>query len=135
MKYNYLMVLLLKMIYERLKHLINFLLVFSLRKLLLTLPSLHIDHFVDPVGLPVISTELICSKLRKLDSYKSPGPDGWPLWALKETADSICIPLSILYSRSLDTGVLARWLEKGSCDTCLQEGWAVVVQTIIIQLH
>ena len=47
----------------------------------------------DPVGLPVISTELICSKLCKLDPYKSPGPDGWPLWALQETADSICIPL------------------------------------------
>ena len=25
------------------------------------LPSFHIDHLVDPVGLPVISTELICS--------------------------------------------------------------------------
>ena len=86
------------------------------------LPSLHIDHFVDPVGLPIISTELICSKLRKLDSYKSPGPDGWPLWALKETADSICIPLSILYSRSLDTGVLLDGWKRGHVTPVYKRG-------------
>ena len=40
---------------------------------------------VDPVGLPVISMEIVCSKLHKLDSYKSSSPDGWPLWTLKET--------------------------------------------------
>ena len=45
--------------------------------------SLHIDHLVNPLALPVTSTELICSKLRKLDSYKSPGPDGWPLMGSK----------------------------------------------------
>ena len=88
------------------------------------MPSLHIDHFVDPVGLPVISTELIYSnyKLRKLDSYKSPGPDGWPLWALKETADSICIPLSILYSRSLDTGVLPDGWKRGHVTPVYKRG-------------
>ena len=73
------MVLLLKMIYKRLKYFINFFTSIFTKEAPAHLPSLHIDHFVDPVGLPVISTELICSKLRKLDSYKSPGPDGWPL--------------------------------------------------------
>ena len=86
------------------------------------LPSLHIDHVVDPVGLPDISTELVCSMLHKLDSYKSPGPDGWPLWALKETAESICIPLSILYSRSLDTGILPDGWKRGHLTPVYKKG-------------
>ena len=46
------------------------------------LPSLQIDQVVDPIGISVISMDLICSKLHKLDSYKSPSSDCWPLWTL-----------------------------------------------------
>ena len=44
------------------------------------------------------------------------------LWALKETADSICIPLSILYSRSLDTGVLPDGWKKGHVTPVYKKG-------------
>ena len=59
--------------------------------------------------------------------------------ALKETADLICIPLSILYSRSLDTGVLPDGcMEEESCMTSIykQGRWLqLLVLTIISQLH
>ena len=57
------------------------------------LPSLHIDHLVDLklVGLCtcyLYSVVATVSCINLTPTYKSPGPDGWPLWALEETADS-----------------------------------------------
>ena len=59
---------------------------------------------------------------------------GWPPWAIKETAESICIPLSILDSRSLDTGVLPDGWKRGHVTPGYKKV-AVVVQTTIVQLH
>jgi len=46
------------------------------------------------------------NKLANLKSGKSPGPDGWPTELIKNTAESISIPLSLLYNKSLTSGVL-----------------------------
>ena len=56
---------------------------------------------------------LTISSLAFLESYFFLFPNGWPLWALKETASSICIPLSILVLKSLDTGVLPSSWKRG----------------------
>jgi len=56
---------------------------------------------IDTLG---ITPQIVLTKLNNLESGKSPGPDGWPT---KHTAESICcFPLSILYSKSLSSGVL-----------------------------
>ena len=48
----------------------------------------------------------------QLKSGKSPGPDGWHPHFLKELADFIDKPLSILFQKSLDEAILSvRWLE------------------------
>ena len=62
-------VFLLEMTYRKLKYLINFASIFT-KGAFTHLPSLHIAQMVDPVDLPVISMEILCSKLHKLDSYK-----------------------------------------------------------------
>jgi len=54
----------------------------------------------------VITPQLVSSKLNNLISGKAPGPDGWPTELLKSTADSICLPLSLLYNKFLSCGVL-----------------------------
>jgi len=46
----------------------------------------------------VITPQIILTKLNNLESGKSPGPDGWPTDLIKCTAESICFPLSILYT-------------------------------------
>ena len=51
-------------------------------------------------------TSHLLSKLRLLNGSKSPGPDGWPPVALKETAAEISVPLSIILIKSLQSGVL-----------------------------
>ena len=51
-------------------------------------------------------TNIVHKKLLDINPNKSPGPEGWPLLALKETAEQICTPLSILFKKSLQSGIL-----------------------------
>ena len=44
--------------------------------------------------------------------YKSPWPEGWPLFCLRECAEELSISLSILFNKSLESSVLPhRWKE------------------------
>ena len=61
------------------------------------MPTLHIVK---------ISPNIVHKKLLDINPNKSPGPEGWPLLALKETAEQICTPLSILFTKSLESGIL-----------------------------
>ena len=45
-------------------------------------------------------------KLLDINPNRPPGPEGWPLLALKEAAEQICAPLSILFKKSLESGIL-----------------------------
>ncbi|KAK6189771.1 hypothetical protein SNE40_001767 [Patella caerulea] len=53
-----------------------------------------------------ISQDLVYSKLQKLNTTKSPGPDNLHPKVLKELAEVLKIPLSKLYRKSVDEGVL-----------------------------
>ena len=43
------------------------------------------------------------NKLKNLKDNKSPGPEGWPVVALKEAAQKLSIPLSIIFNKSLQS--------------------------------
>ena len=70
------------------------------------LPSFSIGHSVSSLCDIDISPSVIYNKLRLLNGSKSPGPDGWSPVALKETAAEISVPLSIIFTKSLQSGVL-----------------------------
>ena len=53
-----------------------------------------------------ITEDLVKKKLRKLKISKSPGPDGIHPRVLKEIGDTIAVPLTIIFNRSLRTGTL-----------------------------
>ena len=47
-----------------------------------------------------------------LDPSKAPGPEDWPVSSFKENAQQLCIPLLILFSKSLESGLLPNgWKE------------------------
>ena len=78
--------------------------------------NIPISHF--PFEGMLLSTITITqqmvrnNKLMQLKSGKSPGLDGWHPHFLKELADFIDKPLSILFQKSLDEAILSvRWLE------------------------
>ena len=53
-----------------------------------------------------ISTDQVYQRLRELKSNKSPGPDGLHPRILKETANAICVPLTIIFKKSIHTAII-----------------------------
>ena len=72
-----------------------------------TAPIFHIDKS-DNFSLSSINItpSIVFDKLVSLKSGKSPGPDGWPAEVFKQCADQLCVPLSILFIKSLVSGIL-----------------------------
>ena len=68
------------------------------------MPYFDLPHGIPPLSDINITTDIILDKLTTLNSAKSPGPDGWPPFVLKEIAQHICLPLYIIFSNSLATG-------------------------------
>ena len=52
----------------------------------------------------MVTPELVKKRLENLNKFKSSGPDNIHPHVLKETAPSVCIPLSIIFNESLETG-------------------------------
>ena len=51
-----------------------------------------------------VTPEIVKEKLEKLNKFKGSGPDNIHPHVLKETASSICIPLSLIFNESLEFG-------------------------------
>ena len=75
-------------------------------KKLSVIPSFTLDHAVPSLHTVKISPTIVHKKLLDINPNKSPGPKCWPLLALKETAEQMCTPLSILFKKSLQSGIL-----------------------------
>ena len=68
----------------------------------------------------VISQERVEAKLAELNPSKTPGPDKWHPLLLRSIADLISLPLSILFQKSLNEGILpGEWLR--ACITAIHK--------------
>ena len=69
-----------------------------------TVPTFHVDK-CDQISLSTITINpsLVFEKLISLKTGKSSGPDGWPVEVFKQYADQLCVPLSILLTKSLES--------------------------------
>ena len=76
-------------------------------------PHFGLFHDISPLSDISITTDIILNKLTDLNPSKSPGPDGWPPIVLKEIAQQICLPLYIIFSKSLATGCIPDDWKKG----------------------
>ena len=69
-----------------------------------TAPTFNINKS-DDVSLSSITIDPSIV-FEKLATGKAPGPDGWPAEVFKQCADQLCVPLSILLNKSLESSVL-----------------------------
>ena len=53
-----------------------------------------------------VTPDLVYDKLNSVKPGKSPGPDEWPPTVLKRLATQLCVPLDILFTKSLKSGLL-----------------------------
>ena len=70
------------------------------------MPSINVEEVLSDMD---ISPETVQEKLKSLNQNKSPGHDNWHPYTLKELADVISVPLSILYSKSFREGAHKSW--------------------------
>jgi len=49
-----------------------------------------------------ITPAIVLDKLQHLNPTKACGPEGWPILSLKESAQQLCLPLSIIFNKSLE---------------------------------
>ena len=55
-----------------------------------------------------VTPAIVFDKLQSLKSNKSPGPDEWPSVILRNCAELLCVPLAMLFNKSLETGLLPK---------------------------
>ena len=63
-------------------------------------------HSGDALSTIVVTEEEVLKKLKKMNPSKSPGPDGLHPRVLKESADVIALPLTLIFNKSLSEGVV-----------------------------
>ena len=99
------------------------------RERLNDIPELSEDFSGDIFATTNITPEIVWKKLVNLDPNKSPGPDKWHPQFLRELADVICIPLSILFNKSLTEGAHDTWL-KATISAIYKKGQKAFSETI-----
>ncbi|GAB0207550.1 mitochondrial enolase superfamily member 1 [Grus japonensis] len=72
--------------------------------------------------LPLIEEDQVGEHLGKLDTHKSMGPDGMHPRVLRELADVIARPLSIIFERSWRTGEVPEDWRKGNVTPVFRKG-------------
>ena len=76
------------------------------------IPTPSKTHYRSVLSEVTITREMVLKKLRDLKPNKSPGLDGWHPFYLRELAEELCTPLSILYSKSIPEGAVSSdWIE------------------------
>ena len=66
------------------------------------------------LGWPTLESRRYISRLTQLykimhnhtNNSKNPGPDGWPIPIIKSVSEFIAIPLSIIFKKSFNSGIL-----------------------------
>ena len=53
-----------------------------------------------------ITPEVVMKKLLKLKDHKAPGPDNMYPKVLKVCAEEVCVPLAIIFRKSMDEGLV-----------------------------
>jgi len=72
--------------------------------------------------LPLVEEDCVRDRLSKLDTHKSMGPDGMHPQVLRELADVIAEPLSIIFERSWRTGEVPEDWKKANLTPVFKKG-------------
>ena len=88
------------------------------------IPVNNIEHLTDIF----IAPDVILKKLSTLKDYKAPGPDNIYPKLLKECAQQLCVPLSIIFRKSIDEGIVFRQWKLANITPLFKKGAKNLVQ-------
>ena len=81
------------------------------RKDLSNIPCTNKPTVKEDLSRTHITPDIVYAKLRKLNSNNSPDHDNWHSFFIRELAKVICVPLSILFGKSLKERAHKSWLQ------------------------
>ena len=97
-----------------------------------SIPDGNVPYLGEFLNSFIISEDSVLKKLKVLNPDKSHGLDGWHPLFLKCLADDLARPLSILFQKSLNEGILpSEWLQ--ACVTAIYKKGEKVHREIIDQ--
>ena len=86
------------------------------------IPSFTLGASVPLLETVTITPHIVYKNLAHINTSKSSGADDWPLLALREKAKQIRAPLSLLFTKSLESGILPQdWKSAQVTPTYIQE--------------
>ncbi|KFR03735.1 RNA-directed DNA polymerase from mobile element jockey, partial [Opisthocomus hoazin] len=71
---------------------------------------------------PLVEEDSVRDHLSNLDAHKSMGPDGMHLQVLRELADVVAEPLSVIFERSWRTGEVPKDWRKANVTPIFKKG-------------
>ena len=86
------------------------------------IPDLAEQNYTSPLMSIEVTSEGVLKKLQKLNASKSAGSDELHPRVLKETAEVICVPLSIIFKKSLEEGKLPSVWKQGNITPLHKKG-------------
>ena len=87
-------------------------------------PSFPSPHITSPMTdyRITLTDDVITQAIKKIHADSSPGPDGIPVILLKNCSSELCVPIRMIWSESLDIGVVPQFYKQSYISPLFKKG-------------
>ena len=87
-----------------------------------TIPTFKVPPLISSDTEPVLTPDKIVEAISEIKLDSAPGPDGIPAILLKRCATSLCVPIHLLWSESMSSGIVPSFYKTGFVSPLFKKG-------------